>query len=202
MSVWNFFDGGLSWPMPPKRFRERLMFRIGRWMALRHPHVHIPKSCRIHPGAKIHPRDGEIRFGENCVVAEGAFVQGNVHMGNDCSVQAYTILVGYGTVENPSGRITIGNGVRIASHGMMIASNHRFSDPDAPIHGQGMEHAPIVLEDDIWIGGRVNITAGVTLGRGAVIGSGAVVTKSIPEYAIAVGVPAKVTGSRKREEHA
>lgn len=86
--------------------------------------------------------------------------------------------------------------INIASHGMMIAANHNFSDPEKPIYGQGLTHAPIVIKDDVWIGGRVNITAGVTIGHGAVIGGGSVVTKDIPAMSIAVGVPAKVIRMR------
>jgi acetyltransferase-like isoleucine patch superfamily enzyme len=82
---------------------------------------------------------------------------------------------------------------------MMIAANHVFSDPDRPIHSQGLDHAPITIEDDVWIGGRVNVVAGVTVGRGSVIGAGAVVTKDVPPYSVAVGVPARVIKSRRSD---
>ena len=55
---------------------------------------------------------------------------------------------------------------------------------------------PIVIEDDAWLGLGVIVLDGVTIGRGAVIGAGAVVTGDVPPYAIAVGVPARVVGSR------
>jgi len=196
MSIWNLFDGGLSIPSAPQKLRERFLYWCGRRLALRHKNVHLPKSCLIHPGAKINPRGGEIRFGENCKVADGAVVQGLVTFGDNCSVQSYTILTGYGTVDDPSGQIRIGDGVRIAPHAMLIAANHNFEDADRPIHVQGLTPAPITIEDDIWLGGRVNVTAGATIGRGSVIGAGAVVTRDVPEFSIAVGVPAKVVGHR------
>ncbi len=196
MSLWTILDGGMSHPAPPTNWRERFVFWCGRRLALRHTNVHVPQSCRIHPGAKINPRNGAIHFGENCIVADGAIIQGNVRFGDNCSVQPYTILTGYGTVSEPSGQIRIGNGVRIASHGMIIAANHNFSDPDKPIHAQGLTNAPITIEDDVWIGGRVNITAGIAIGHGSVIGGGSVVTKDIPEKSIAVGIPAKVIKHR------
>ena len=80
---------------------------------------------------------------------------------------------------------------------MMIAANQVFRDPDRPIHGQGIEFGPIVIEDYVWIGGRANIMAGVTIGKGSVIGAGAVVTRDIPPYSVAVGVPAKVIKTRR-----
>lgn len=195
-SLWTYLDGGMSNPFPAKNWRERLVYWCGRRLALRHQNVHIPKSCRIHPGAKINPRSGAIHFGENCIVADGAIIQGNIRMGDNCSVQPYTILTGYGTASEPSGQIMIGNGVRIASHGMMIAANHNFSDPEKPIHSQGLTNAPIVIEDDVWIGGRVNLTAGITIGYGSIIGGGSVVTKDIPAMSIAAGVPSKVLKQR------
>lgn len=196
-SLWTLLDGGMSYPVAPKKYWERFIYWCGRRLALRHKHVHLPKSCLIHPGAKIHPRNGAIHFGENCMVADGVIIQGAVRFGDNCSVQPYTILTGYGSVENPSGQITIGDGVRIAPHGIIIAANHNFADADQPIHGQGLTHAPITLEDDIWIGGRVNITAGVTIGHGSVIGGGSVVTKDIPAMSVAVGIPAKVVKKRQ-----
>ncbi len=196
MSLWNLLDGGMSHPTAPKNWRERLLYWCGRRLALRHKNVTIPKTCLIHPGAKIHPRNGSIHFGNHCLVGHGAIIQGNVHLADHCSVQPYTILTGYGTCEDKSGQITIGHNVRIASHGMIIAANHNFSDPNKPIHGQGLSHKAITIEDGVWVGGRVNITAGVTIGHDSVIGAGSVVTKDIPPMSIAVGVPAKIAKKR------
>ena len=56
-----------------------------------------------------------------------------------------------------------------------------------------------MIEDDCWIGSGVRILDGVTIGHGSIVGAGAVVTKSIPPYSIAVGVPAKVVSQRKQE---
>lgn len=189
MSIWNFLDDGYSQPEQSKGWKQRLLYRIGRYLALRNKNVIAPPSCLLHPGAKIHPRSGRIVFGENCIVTSGAIIQGNVRFGDDCSVQPYTILVGYGTIENNTGQINIGNGVRMASHSMLIAANHRFKSP----HNPGLDHAPITIGDNTWVAGKVNIMAGVTIGSNAVIGAGAVVTKDVPDDHIAVGVPAKCT---------
>ena len=58
-------------------------------------------------------------------------------------------------------------------------------------------HAPITIEDKVWIGFGVNILKGVTIGEGAVIGACSVVTKDIPPYAVAVGNPARVVRNLK-----
>ncbi|MFC5652866.1 acyltransferase [Paenibacillus solisilvae] len=195
MSLWTLLDGGYS--MPDKQtWSRRLSCKFGYWLATRHPRSIVHPTCLISPEAKICPRDGTIEIGEHSMVAVGVLLQGNVQIGKRCSIQAYSNIVGYGTTEDLSGQITIGNDVRIASHAIIIAGNHRFDDLNRPICEQGGDLAPITIEDDVWIAGRVNITAGVTIGKGSVIGGGSVVTRDIPPYSIAVGIPAKVIKKR------
>ena len=79
---------------------------------------------------------------------------------------------------------------------MLIAADHVFADPDKPIRLQGMKPGSIIIEDDVWVAGGAHINAGVTIGRGSIIGAGAVVTKDIPPMSVAVGVPAKVIKKR------
>ena len=58
---------------------------------------------------------------------------------------------------------------------------------------------PVVIEDDVWIGARVIFLPGVRVGRGAIVGAGAVVTKDVPDYALVVGNPARVVGTVDKE---
>ena len=87
----------------------------------------------------------------------------------------------------------------IGSCGMMgtdvtvITRNHRHDRIDIPMMEQGFEEEqPVVIGNDVWIGDRVVILPGVHIGNGCIIGAGAVVTKDIPDNAIAAGVPARV----------
>ncbi len=187
-----FMDGGCSMP-EQKTWRQRLWMRWGRWLATRHAGVSLDPSCVVHPEARINPRGHELRIGARCTVAPRAMIQGQVTIGDDSSVQADTLIVGYGK----DGAITIGNFVRIVPQVMMIAGNHVFADPDKPIHGQGVHRAPIVIEDDVWLAGKVMVTAGVRIGKGCVVGAGSVVTRDLPPYSIAAGVPARVIKSRR-----
>lgn len=93
-------------------------------------------------------------------------------------------------------RIEIGDNVYIAENVSIRDHDHVFSDTKVPIKLQGMRGASIKIGDDVWIGRGVMITSGVTIGKGCVIGANAVVTKDLPDYSIAVGVPAKIMRSR------
>jgi len=92
----------------------------------------------------------------------------------------------------------IGSNVMMGPDVLYIEGNHMFDRVDIPMIEQG--HYPskeLVIGDDVWIGARVVLLPGVTVGRGAVIGAGAVVTKDVPEYAIVAGNPAKIIRYRK-----
>ncbi len=114
---------------------------------------------------------------------------GDIELGENCSVNPFCVLYGLGGLK-------IGNGVRIATHTVIVPANHGFDDPDTFIFRQAETRKGIVIEDDVWIGSGCRILDGVCIGRGSVIGAGAVVTRSIPAYSIAAGVPARVIGQR------
>ena len=96
------------------------------------------------------------------------------------------------------GTCVIGNHVMMGEDCTIITRNHKFDRTDIPMMEQGFEEEkPVHIGNDVWIGDRVTIMPGVHIGDGCVIGAGAVVTRDIPPYSIAAGVPAKVLRSRK-----
>ena len=95
------------------------------------------------------------------------------------------------------GNIKIGARCPIGPGVVMRTANHKFKQANKFIQEQGHECADIVIEDDCWIGANAIILPRVVIGRGAVIGAGAVVTKDIPAYAVAIGIPAKVIRYRE-----
>ena len=197
MSFWNYFLKKSIGDYSTKTLRSKIANKFGHYLALRYKNVSIGEDCYISPEARIHPRTGKIVLGDKCKVGINTIIEGNVVAGTNCSFQPGTMIVGYGSVNEPNGLITIGNDVRIANNVVMIARNHNYEDPSIPICKQGCTDKPITIGNDVWIGSRVNITCGVTIGDGCVIGAGSVVTKDIPPYSVAVGVPAKVIKSRK-----
>lgn len=81
---------------------------------------------------------------------------------------------------------------------VIYTQNHKHSNIDIPMIDQGFEEIrPVHIMDDVWIGSRVIILPGVTIGKGCIIAAGSVVTKSIPDYSIVGGVPGKVIKSRR-----
>lgn len=94
------------------------------------------------------------------------------------------------------GEVWLGDSILIAHNVTLRASNHRFDRLDIPITQQGHSGGKIHIQSDVWIGANVVITPQVTLGKGVVVGAGAVVTKDAEPYSIIAGVPAKVIGNR------
>jgi acetyltransferase-like isoleucine patch superfamily enzyme len=93
--------------------------------------------------------------------------------------------------------ITIGNDVMFAQDVMIIGGNHAVADITVPIRMQGEgKQGAIIIGNDVWVGARAIVLTGVTIGDGAVIGAGAIVTRSIPANAIVVGNPARVVAMR------
>lgn len=139
-------------------------------------------------GTRIHLQDGvSLDFGVD--IRTHSPHGGDIHIGERTVLGPYTCISG-----NP---ITIGRDCLIASNVGMYANNHTFSDLSKPISQQGHTYKGISIGDDCWLGTGVKVLDGVTIGHGCVIGAGSVVTKSLPDYSIAVGVPAKVIGNRK-----
>ncbi len=97
------------------------------------------------------------------------------------------------------GPLEIGKDVMMGPDVIIYTSNHETSRWDIPMRGQGATPSEkVTIGDDVWIGARVIILPGVTIGRGVILAAGAVVTKDIPDYAVAGGVPAKVIKFRNR----
>jgi len=94
------------------------------------------------------------------------------------------------------GNITFGRNVMIGPKTVMWGRDHGM-EQDKPMKVQKHIKLDINVDNDVWIGANVTILKGIKIGKGAVIGAGAVVTKDIPEYAVAVGNPAKVIKYRK-----
>ncbi|QIB49359.1 sugar O-acetyltransferase [Streptomyces aureoverticillatus] len=99
------------------------------------------------------------------------------------------VFVNQGCTFMDKGGIRIGNGVMIAPKVSLITGGHPLPLAE---RREYLSFAPIVVEDDVWIGASAVILQGVTIGAGAVVAAGAVVTRDVPARTLAAGVPARV----------
>jgi maltose O-acetyltransferase len=98
------------------------------------------------------------------------------------------------------GPLIIGNNVMMGPEVIILTSSHNFDSTDIPMNQQGhTAKRMVVIKDDVWIGTRVIIMPGISIGQGVIIGAGAIVTKNIPDYAIVGGNPAKIIRYRNEQ---
>ena len=133
-----------------------------------------------------------IKVGKDTHISMGEFITGfysrcSISVGDNCVINRNCYLDGRGS-------IVIGNNVNVSFGTTILTLQHN-------VHSSMFECkvGNVIIENDVWIGARAIILPGVTVGKGAVIAAGAVVSKSVPEYSIAAGVPAKVIGMRHRD---
>lgn len=113
---------------------------------------------------------------------------GKILIKSGCYINRNTILDAHECVE-------IGRDCLIGPGCFITDSNHGFEPGESPAM-QKCSASPTVIEDEVWIGAHVVILSGVRVGRGAVVGAGAVVTRDVSPFQIVAGVPARVLGSR------
>jgi acetyltransferase-like isoleucine patch superfamily enzyme len=149
-------------------------------------------NCLSTKGVKL---GSHTSIGRNCWLHCGGTISDHNHGFFSIGEFSY---IGCNAVIGAGGGIQIGNHVLIGQSVNFHAENHNFTNPDLRIDQQGVTYQGISIEDDVWIGSKVTVLDGVSIGKGAVIAAGAVVTKPIPDYSIALGVPARIVGSRKK----
>ena len=131
--------------------------------------------------------------GKNVNIERGAYFTPNVSIddysgiGVDCEMNAV------------DAEIIIGKYVMMGPEVIVYTVNHNYSDITVPMQQQGSTKGEnVIIGDDVWIGRRAIIMPGVKIGNGCIIGANSVVTKSIPEYAVVGGSPAKIIKMRKQ----
>lgn len=121
--------------------------------------------------------------GNNVDIGRKVRLSQKISLGNNSGIGDYCYF---------NGKVVIGNDVMIAPECAFIASGHNISRTDIMMNRQGSFQKKISIGNNVWICYRSTILAGVTIGDGAVIGAGAVVTKDVSQNAIMGGVPARI----------
>jgi acetyltransferase-like isoleucine patch superfamily enzyme len=156
----------------------------------------------------------KITTGKKCVVSPDSFLgykgKGQIILADNVKIEKFCIIrtcggvikigsgcrVGYMCVMHGLGNITIGDNVLLSPEVHIYAQNHGIKK-DQLICKQSQPRKGIIIKDDVWIGAKSIILDGVTIGKGAVIGAGSVVTKNVPDYEIWAGNPAKKIKDRE-----
>jgi acetyltransferase-like isoleucine patch superfamily enzyme/glycosyltransferase involved in cell wall biosynthesis len=191
----------VDWAAPPYKARLPL--------AAMNPHGYVASSASLH--------HGNLQMGRHVYVGEHVvFFQqehgGSIVLGERARVYGHVLLE-----TGPGGSIAVGAGTRIhrgchliayeapiqigedvgISQNCAVYSYRHGVAPGTPIAGQPLQsRGPVRIGDHAWLGVGVIVLDGVHIGAGAVVGAGSVVTRDIPDGAIAAGVPARVVGMR------
>jgi acetyltransferase-like isoleucine patch superfamily enzyme len=142
----------------------------------------VGSGTTVEPQTKI-INSANVRIGRGCLLKEAIYIRagtmGKVIIKDRAALNSFCKIYGHGSVE-------IGEDTQIGPGVLMTTTDHDYFD------NLETRYKSIIIGDRVWIGANVTILPGVTIGDNAIIGAGAVVTKNVPAYAVAVGVPAKV----------
>ena len=162
-----------------------------------------------------HP--GKIRLGDNVVIDDNCLLDAKgdanagITIGSGVFVGRNTILsckngditlgdranIGFNCEVFSASRVTLGADALLAAYCYVVGGDHDFSDTTRAVLEQGRTSRGVQIGNGVWMGAGAKVLDGVTIGDHAIIGAQAVVKDPVPEYAIAVGIPAKVVGRRQ-----
>ena len=188
-----------------KRRLFRLFNRAYRVQVRLWTEFYRPFFGQMGPGTRVErvsllTNPDRIFLGDKVAVCHGARLEAflnhrqfryepSLHIGNGTSIQPYAHIAA-------AGRLEIGRNVLMGSRVFITDHDHLFDDPLLPIGEQALSVAPVQIGDFVWLGENVVVLKGVTIGHHAVIGANSVVTRDIPPFAVAAGVPARVIRQR------
>ena len=173
---------------------------FGKSITIRHPHkIHIGDNVIVDDYAVLDAKGDSnegITIGDNVMIGRNTVIScknGDIAIGDNTNIAMNCFIQSGRTVD-------IGKNVLFAPYSYVIGGgNHEIARTDIPIIAQGQIIQGISIEDNCWIGADVKILDGVKVHRDAIVGAGAVVTKPIEEFGIALGMPAKVHRVRESE---
>lgn len=161
------------------------------------PRILIDKHARLKIGDGVELRrnveirvhgKSQVNIDSNVRIDRGV----RILAANEAKIQIDSgVRIGLYSVFNGGDSIHIGAKSLISGFVYLQTSMHGFKDKKLSVQDQGYDHAPVVLEEDCWLGTHVVILPGVELGRGTVVGSNAVVNRSVDAFKVVGGIPAK-----------
>jgi acetyltransferase-like isoleucine patch superfamily enzyme len=170
---------------------------FGQNVVLRHPHkirigdnVVIDDNCLI--DAKGETNTG-IRIGNGVFIGRNTILScknGDIEVGDGANI-------GFNCELFSASRVVLGANALLAAYCYIVGGDHDFSDLSRPVQAQGRTSAGVTIGEAAWLGAGVIVLDGVQVGAHAIVGAGAVVREPVPDRGIAVGIPARLVGSRQ-----
>ncbi len=169
---------------------------FGQNVVLRHPHkIRIGDNVVIDDNCLLDAKgdaNGGITIGSGVFVGRNSILScknGDIHLADGANI-------GFNCEIFSASRVTIGRDTLVAAYCYVIGGDHDFSDPSQSVLTQGRRSTGVNIGAGAWLGAGAKILDGVSIGDRAIVGAGAVVRESVPDAAIAAGVPARIVGQR------
>lgn len=162
-----------------------------------HPDLRLGRNCFIGDRVVLYERrgGGKIELGDRVEIYRDSTLEtgrkGEIIIGSESSIHPGCHIYSYGQP------IIIGKGVMIAANCALYSYNHSIAREKTIRNQEIQSEGPIVIGDEAWLGVMVTVLDGVTIGKGAVVAAGSVVTRNVPDYAVVAGVPAKLLQMRE-----
>ena len=134
--------------------------------ATKNTYIEIGDCNRFEYNSTVNSHEGYVIIGDNNFIGNNSILQG-------------------------FGGLMIGNNCMIAGNSFISSSNHDFSNPESDNYLKNEIGNKVIIEDKVWIGANCVVTAGIRIGKCAIIGAGSVVTKNVKPYTLVAGSPAK-----------
>jgi acetyltransferase-like isoleucine patch superfamily enzyme len=169
---------------------------FGQHVVLRHPHkIRIGDDVVIDDHCLLDAK-GDANAG--ITIGSGVFIGRNTILSckNGDIVLGDGANVGFNCEIFSAARVEVGARTLLAAYCYVIGGDHDWKDAGRPVLEQGRRAEGVRIGEGAWLGAGAKVLDGITVGGGAIVGAGAVVNADVPDGAIAVGVPAKVVGSR------
>jgi acetyltransferase-like isoleucine patch superfamily enzyme len=170
---------------------------FGQHVVLRHPHkIRVGDNVVIDDNCLL---DAKGDRNSGIAIGSGVFVGRNTILsckGGDITLDE-GVNIGFNCEVFSASHVRIGARTLLAAYCYVVGGDHEYSDPTKPVLEQARSSRGVAIGTGAWLGAGVKVLDGASVGNGAIVGAGAVVRGDIPGMAIAVGVPARVVGSRE-----
>jgi acetyltransferase-like isoleucine patch superfamily enzyme len=168
-------------PAHQARPRTWISFFVNPWIHKKGKGAIVRRRTRL----DVFPFN-EFILGNHSIIEDFSTINnglGHVKIGKHVTIGLSSVIIG---------PVAIGDHVILAQNIVVSGLNHSYQDIEIPIHMQKCTTSEIIIEDECWIGANAVITAGVRIGKHAVVAAGSIVTKDVPAYSVYAGNPAKM----------